>query len=143
MLQSSQTRRTELSAGRRCCHIFGVAHPPFAERSKRYRDSVATCSCPSITIQFSKNQSVPPGITRSEHILYFRSLSELNDRSQALQLQAFTAVFHDLIDRLLSGTGGAGRDRTGDLLNANQALSQLSYSPLALLPAVPGSGGPG
>ena len=27
------------------------------------------------------------------------------------------------------GTGGAGRDRTGDLLNANQALSQLSYSP--------------
>jgi hypothetical protein len=28
-----------------------------------------------------------------------------------------------------SNTGGAGRDRTGDLLNANQALSQLSYSP--------------
>jgi hypothetical protein len=27
-------------------------------------------------------------------------------------------------------TGGAGRDRTGDLLNANQALSQLSYSPV-------------
>ena len=26
-------------------------------------------------------------------------------------------------------TGGAGRDRTGDLLSANQALSQLSYSP--------------
>src|SRR5713101_9125404 len=26
-------------------------------------------------------------------------------------------------------SGGAGRDRTGDLLNANQALSQLSYSP--------------
>ena len=25
--------------------------------------------------------------------------------------------------------GGAGRDRTGDLLSANQALSQLSYSP--------------
>jgi hypothetical protein len=29
-------------------------------------------------------------------------------------------------------TGGAGRDRTGDLLSANQALSQLSYSPLRL-----------
>ena len=27
-------------------------------------------------------------------------------------------------------TGGAGRDRTGDLLSASQALSQLSYSPL-------------
>jgi hypothetical protein len=32
--------------------------------------------------------------------------------------------------RAASKTGGAGRDRTGDLLNANQALSQLSYSPL-------------
>ena len=29
-------------------------------------------------------------------------------------------------------TGGAGRDRTGDLLSANQALSQLSYSPMKL-----------
>ena len=29
----------------------------------------------------------------------------------------------------LTQLGGAGRDRTGDLLNANQALSQLSYSP--------------
>ena len=26
--------------------------------------------------------------------------------------------------------GGATRDRTADLLNANQALSQLSYSPV-------------
>ncbi len=32
--------------------------------------------------------------------------------------------------RPLSKAGGAGRDRTGDLLNANQALSQLSYSPV-------------
>ena len=31
--------------------------------------------------------------------------------------------------------GGAGRDRTGDLLNANQALSQLSYSPFSCPPA--------
>ena len=31
--------------------------------------------------------------------------------------------------RLRFTPGGAGRDRTGDLLNANQALSQLSYSP--------------
>jgi hypothetical protein len=29
----------------------------------------------------------------------------------------------------LAKAGGAGRDRTGDLLSANQALSQLSYSP--------------
>ena len=32
----------------------------------------------------------------------------------------------------LRNAGGAGRDRTGDLLNANQALSQLSYSPPVL-----------
>ena len=31
--------------------------------------------------------------------------------------------------RPMNQIGGAGRDRTGDLLNANQALSQLSYSP--------------
>jgi hypothetical protein len=30
---------------------------------------------------------------------------------------------------LTAGSGGATRDRTADLLNANQALSQLSYSP--------------
>jgi hypothetical protein len=30
----------------------------------------------------------------------------------------------------IPGSGGADRDRTGDLLNANQALSQLSYSPV-------------
>ncbi len=29
--------------------------------------------------------------------------------------------------------GGANRDRTGDLLNAIQALSQLSYSPVAFV----------
>src|SRR6185312_13617843 len=29
--------------------------------------------------------------------------------------------------------GGAGRDRTGDLLVANEALSQLSYSPTIFL----------
>ncbi len=30
----------------------------------------------------------------------------------------------------LAMTGGANRDRTGNLLVANQALSQLSYSPV-------------
>jgi hypothetical protein len=29
--------------------------------------------------------------------------------------------------------GGADRDRTDDLLNANQALSQLSYSPSGMM----------
>ncbi len=31
-------------------------------------------------------------------------------------------------------SGGATRDRTADLLNANQALSQLSYSPVSVRP---------
>ena len=38
-------------------------------------------------------------------------------------------------DGLMSGFGGAKRDRTADLLHAMQALSQLSYGPVvALLP---------
>jgi hypothetical protein len=37
----------------------------------------------------------------------------------------------------LHNAGGAGRDRTGDLLNANQALSQLSYSPISAAQAPP------
>ena len=32
--------------------------------------------------------------------------------------------------------GGAGRDRTDDLLNANQALFQLSYGPKRSIPIV-------
>ena len=34
-------------------------------------------------------------------------------------------------------SGGADRDRTDGLLNANQALSQLSYSPSLFGPAQP------
>src|SRR6266702_4214761 len=37
----------------------------------------------------------------------------------------------------LPKAGGAGRDRTGDLLSANQALSQLSYSPLLAASVLP------
>jgi hypothetical protein len=36
-----------------------------------------------------------------------------------------------------SGAGGASRDRTGDLLVANQALSQLSYGPVVHGPKSP------
>ena len=42
----------------------------------------------------------------------------------------------------LKGFGGAERDRTADLLVANEALSQLSYSPTGdslILPANPTS----
>ena len=37
------------------------------------------------------------------------------------------ALFSDI---RTAKNGGAKRDRTADLLNANQALSQLSYSPI-------------
>ena len=42
---------------------------------------------------------------------------------------------------VLGEAGGAERDRTDDLLNANQALSQLSYSPLTLIANQPGEWG--
>ena len=37
-----------------------------------------------------------------------------------------------LIQAQIQVDGGAKQDRTADLLNANQALSQLSYSPINL-----------
>jgi hypothetical protein len=39
-----------------------------------------------------------------------------------------------------AGVGGASRDRTGDLLLAKQALSQLSYGPLVRSTRDGGSG---
>jgi hypothetical protein len=36
--------------------------------------------------------------------------------------------------------GGAKRDRTADLLHAMQALSQLSYSPIKVVPEISGPG---
>ena len=36
---------------------------------------------------------------------------------------------HDTPSSVVSNAGGASRDRTGDLLVANQTLSQLSYGP--------------
>ena len=62
--------------------------------------------------------------TRSSHLSYRPKLAALPCFSRAERLQL----------------GGAGRDRTGDLLNANQALSQLSYSPYFGSPVLPFSG---
>ena len=49
---------------------------------------------------------------------------------------AFSPAFVTRYSTGLSVASGAYRDRTGDLLVANQALSQLSYSPVT-------NGGPG
>ena len=40
------------------------------------------------------------------------------------------AVTPNFVQGLLSEVGGADRDRTGDLMLAKHALSQLSYSPI-------------
>jgi hypothetical protein len=57
-------------------------------------------------------------------------------RSNQLSYRPLTSGFFPIpgggrIESASAGlkAGGAGRDRTGGLLNANQALSQLSYSP--------------
>ena len=50
---------------------------------------------------------------------------KLTDKSERI---ALIAKFRFLD----AGSGGANRDRTGDLLLAKQALSQLSYGPWAL-----------
>ena len=60
---------------------------------------------------------------RSNQLSYRPLLS-----GQARLLRSHTQA--DFSAKARSGkAGGAGRDRTGDLLSANQALSQLSYSP--------------
>ena len=46
-----------------------------------------------------------------------------------------TRYTHQIVDNpdgLMSGFGGAKRDRTADLLHAMQALSQLSYGPMKI-----------
>ena len=37
-----------------------------------------------------------------------------------------------MLQQTVAGAGGANRSRTGDLLRAKQALSQLSYGPNAI-----------
>ena len=48
-----------------------------------------------------------------------------------VQMQLWDAVPYHMLEK----DGGASRDRTDDLIVANDALSQLSYSPVPGLPA--------
>src|SRR6266853_6849428 len=62
-------------------------------------------------------------------------------RSRQHMLEPSMLVRHELASSRAArsggrGAGGASRDRTGDLLVANQALSQLSYGPLVGLGGV-------
>ena len=49
---------------------------------------------------------------------------------------AFTRTQHESSFQTFRTIGGARRDRTDDLLNANQALSQLSYAPTKIKLAI-------
>src|SRR5579884_4082280 len=46
--------------------------------------------------------------------------------------QAESSLLYRPLDVVVLGIGGASRDRTDDLIVANDALSQLSYSPTEL-----------
>ena len=78
--------------------------------------------------QYRLGSATPQGRTQmtpySGHqmILMFLSLNDVN----SVQLDGKTHIMRFTVKPSAKGNGGAYRDRTDDLLNANQALSQLS-----------------
>jgi hypothetical protein len=117
-------RRTRRSVSRKlhylCCNArqifncqrsdFSVA--PIARLSQRRRKSL------------TESDSVePPSVSRV--FLWLVGLGRFE-----LPTSPLSGVRSNQLSYRPKIVGGAGRDRTGGLLNANQALSQLSYSPL-------------
>ena len=105
----------------------------------------ATCGLP-VNIQLSKNCFLDPEVRSqtSELRFWLRKLDKPTSDTHSFRelvglgrLELPTSPLSGVRSNQLSyrpgrrrtGTGGADRDRTDDLLNANQALSQLSYSP--------------
>ena len=74
-----------------------------------------------------KNQKENVSSNKLEDILFLVSLHVIAVAVVFL-LSSLTNFF-----LLSKRNGGAMRDRTADLLDANQALSQLSYSPIGIL----------
>ena len=74
-------------------------------------------------------QRLPEGISN----LPWNSLKPLSNRQKAIRplLTAFCLLWFQQRPLPHQRSGGAGRDRTDDLLLAKQALSQLSYGPLS------------
>ncbi len=56
------------------------------------------------------------------------SHTRLENENEKALISIETSAFFNLLD-----DGGDKRDRTADLLNAIQALSQLSYTPICIL----------
>ena len=136
--------------------IHSCAASPPAARTRHLREAANTCSkyCPS-NIQLSKirllrtycsedaeNQlsEIIAGILTFGFfvvVINMVGLDRLELSTSPLSGVRSSHLSYRPLTRLASSpgraqTGGAGRDRTGDLLNANQALSQLSYSPKKL-----------
>ena len=95
-----------------------------------------TCVLMPVNIQLSKI-SIASAISQNLKALQITELAFLVDLVGPGGIEPSTSPLSGVRSSHLSyrprchfgNTGGAGRDRTGDLLNANQALSQLSYSP--------------
>ena len=67
-----------------------------------------------------------PGLREPDSLHFFRIFKEQPNQTYC----AARAVRWALSFPVSGASGGANRDRTGDLLLAKQALSQLSYGPL-------------
>ena len=65
-----------------------------------------------------------PGLRKPDSLHFFRIFKEQPNKKRTSKRFALGGAFF-----LKPGPGGANRDRTGDLLLAKQALSQLSYGP--------------
>ena len=67
-----------------------------------------------------------PGLRKPDSLHFFRIFKEQPNETYCEAMRAWLgAKFHKK-----AKLGGANRDRTGDLLLAKQALSQLSYGPV-------------
>ena len=82
-----------------------------------------------------KGLSVPCDKSRPFRLMKFEQIFSLRCQTEQAASQKLTTNLYtnDFFRRLIStqhqGSGGAGRDRTDDILLAKQALSQLSYGP--------------
>lgn len=80
-------------------------------------------------LSVSRDKSRPFRIMKFEQIFSLRCQTEQAESQEACRKLFSRTTF---LPHLYStpGSGGAGRDRTDDILLAKQALSQLSYGPL-------------
>ena len=68
-------------------------------------------------------------LRQSDSPCFFRIFKEQPNKTKCTAKRIFEMPLRAALRVLLTDPGGANRDRTGDLLLAKQALSQLSYGP--------------